>query len=101
MSDEDKKTRKPGQKKADYSDEDTRTLLKKSKQLVRTDFGGSSQPTEVIRKKLEARGIPAGPKSCEAIKELLEEQVESCRKRIFPRIDEAIKRLGEVGETLP
>ena len=42
---------------------------------------------------MKEHGVDAGPKSLAAIKELIEDQVESCRKRIFPRIDEIIQRL--------
>lgn len=93
---EDKNTqnkRKAGKRKEDLSDESTSHILKIAKQLVRTDFGGSSDPLEVIRKKMMKKGVKAGPQSCTAIKELLEEQVKGCRDRIGPRIDEAIRRL--------
>lgn len=85
-------SRKTGKKKDDYSDETTEELLKKAKSLIRTDFGGSSAPEAVIKKKLAAEGIDAGPKTCAAVKKLLEEGAESNRRRIFPRIDEAIRR---------
>lgn len=95
-------SRKPGRRKTDLSDETPVQILKKAKPLIRTDFGGAD-PLEVIRKRMAARGVVAGPKSCAAIKELLEEQAESDRKRIFPRIDAAIERLellaGAGGDT--
>ena len=87
-------TRKPGQKKTDLSDESSDRVLKVSKQMIRADYGGSSNPLEVIRKKMKEKGINAGPKSQAAIKEYVEEQIESCRKRAFPRIDEVIDRLS-------
>lgn len=96
--------RKAGKRKTDLSGESDAEVLKKAKQLIRTDFGGSSDPLEVIRKKMEEKGIkPVGPASCKAIKELLEEQVESCRKRTTPRLDEAIRRAEGRGivESLP
>jgi len=95
--------RKIGQRKTDLSGESTAEVLKKAKTLIRTDFGGSPDPESVIKKKLLAVGIEAGPKSCAAIKKLLEEQVDSCRKRAFPRIDEAIRRVSgtAVEEVIP
>jgi hypothetical protein len=71
-----------------------------AKQLIRTDFGGSPDPIGVLRKKFASAGIDAGDKSLKFVKELLEETVDSCRKRAFPRIDEAIRRLEKQETTV-
>ncbi len=84
--------RKSGQKKTDLSDETSERILKVAKSMIRVDYGGSD-PLEVIRKKMKEKGVDAGPQSQAAIKEIIEEQIESCRKRQFPRIDEVINRL--------
>jgi len=101
-----KQIRKAGQRKQDLSDESTAKVLKVAKSLARTDFGGQADPLEVIRKKMVERGIEAGPKSCAAVRELLEEQVDGVRRRMFPRMDEAIRRLEakdavDGGEAMP
>ena len=63
--------RKVGERKTDLSSESDSEVLKKAKSLIRTDFGGSSDPCEVIRKKMkEEYGVDAGPKSCAAIKKM-------------------------------
>lgn len=95
--------RKIGQRKTDLSGETDAEVIKKAKSLVRTDFGGASDPLAAIGKKMQEKGITTGPQSQQAIKELLEEQVESCRKRVFPRLDESIRRAEKRGaaETLP
>jgi hypothetical protein len=87
-----KSTRKAGQRKTDLSDETDAELLKKAKPLIRTDWGGSSDPESVIKNQLKSDGIVAGPKLPTLIRKMVEKQVESCRKRINPRLDEAIRR---------
>ncbi len=82
-----------GKRKQDLSDESTATVLKVCKSLFRTDFGGQADKSAVVRKKLAAYGIDAGPITCAAVIKLCEEQVESCRRRCFPRMDEAIRRV--------
>jgi len=95
-------TRKNGQRKTDLSGESTDEVQKKAKSLCRTDWGGKDADT-VIKKKLADAGVNAGPKAIEAVKKIAEEQVEGCRKRMFPRMDEVIKRVTgkTVVETLP
>lgn len=94
-------SRKIGQRKQDLSGESTAEVLKKAKALIRTDWGGKD-PDEVIRKKLEAAGVQAGPKSLAAIRQIAEEQVEGCRRRTSARMDEAIRRAeAESAEVLP
>lgn len=85
--------RKVGQRKESYDDEDTVTVLKKSKSLIRTDWGGASDPLQVIIKEMAEEGIKCGLMSAAAIKKIAEKQVNGCRKRTAPRLDEAIKRL--------
>jgi hypothetical protein len=87
-----KSVRLPGQRKTDLSDEPTSKVLKVAKQLVRTDFGGKN-PDEVIRKKALELGLDLGPKTRAFVLAIAEEQVAACRKRAFPRINEAILRL--------
>lgn len=87
-----KTVRLPGQRKSDLSDEPTSKVLKVAKQLVRMDFGGKN-PDEVIRKKALEAGLELGPKTRAFILSVVEEQVAACRKRAFPRINEAIMRL--------
>ena len=84
--------RRPGQRKDDLSDETTERLLKVAKSLVRTDFGGSGDSEAFIKKKAADEGLDLGPRTCAFIKKFLEHQVEGCRKRIGPRLDEAIRR---------
>jgi hypothetical protein len=98
--------RKEGQRKEDLSGEKGSEILKKAKTLIRMDFGGTPQ-IPAIQKKMEENGIPCGPKSAEVILKLIDEQLEGCRKRVFPRIDEAIRRFESLekgnttGESLP
>lgn len=84
-------TRKTGQRKTDLSGEPIAEVIKKAKSLIRSDYGGQN-PQETIKKILKDHGVDAGPKSLDAIKELVEKQIEGCRKRAFPRMDEAIRR---------
>jgi hypothetical protein len=86
--------RKNGRRKIDLSDESTAKVLKTAKTLIRTDWGGRD-PDEQIKKEAEEAGIDWGPKSRELARKIAERHVESCRKRQFPRIDEAIRRLEE------
>jgi len=86
-----------GRRKTDLSDEESSKVLKVAKSLIRTDFGGQD-PDDQIRKKAEAEGLDLGPKTRAFIRTMCEDQVESCRKRVFPRIDEIIRR-SEVAET--
>lgn len=83
---------KPGQKKESLSEETTVRMLKRVKQFVRCDFGGQD-PLTTIRGKMKAEGINCNEKSQRAIHKIVTEQVEGCRRRSFPRINEAIKRL--------
>ena len=85
--------RRPGQRKPNYDDETTEKVLKTSKTLCRADHGGQDA-CEAIRKKAREEGLEIGPKTADFIKKQIEEQIESCRKRMFPRIDEAIKRVA-------
>jgi hypothetical protein len=87
-----KTVRLPGQRKTDLSDESTPKVLKIAKQLVRMDFGGKN-PDEVIKKKALEAGLDLGPKTRAFVLAIAEEQVAACRKRAFPRINEAIVRL--------
>lgn len=84
--------RLPGSRKNDLSDESTVKVLKVAKQMLRTDFGGKN-PDDVIKKKALAEGLEIGPKTRAFILAIAEEQVASCRKRAYPRINEAISRL--------
>jgi hypothetical protein len=88
--------RKPGRRKTDLSDESSQKVLKTSKSLVRTDWGGQD-PDKQIQKRAAEAGLDLGPKTREFVKALCEEQVESCRRRAFPRIDEVIRRLEGSG----
>jgi hypothetical protein len=83
--------KKIGQAKPDLNGESTAEVAAKAKSLIRTDWGGKD-PDEVIRKKMLARGIDAGPQSVQAIREIAEEQVEGCRRRTARRLDEIVKR---------
>jgi hypothetical protein len=94
--------RKVGERKQDLSNESSAKVLKTAKTLIRTDFGGKD-PDEQIQKFAAQEGVVWGPKSCAIAKKLCEKQVDGCRKRTTPRIDEIIKRLGSpnVVETAP
>jgi len=86
--------RKSGRRKTDLSDESSPKVLKVAKSLIRTDWGGKD-PDEQIRKKAAEAGLDFGIRSRQFVKDEVERQVESCRKRIFPRIDEVIARLED------
>ncbi len=94
-------TRKRGQRKPSFGDEDDARLVKTAKSMVRTDWAGRD-PLEQIRAKLRERGVEAGLVSCAAILSIIEAQVDACRKRQFPRLDELLRRIeqGAVLETL-
>jgi hypothetical protein len=83
--------RKVGRPKEDLSSESGEELIKKTKSLIRTDWGGKD-PLTIIKQQMAERGIDAGPKSCQAILEICKNQVEGCRKRTERRHDEAISR---------
>jgi hypothetical protein len=94
-------TRKPGRRKMDLSDESSSRVLKVMKSLIRTDWGGKN-PGDVIRKKAEEKGLEYGPMTVDHIIELVEDAVDGCRKRAFPRVDEVIARLeGAEGKPPP
>lgn len=89
--------RKRGCATKDFSKVKTYNVLKKANPLLRTDWGGSKQPLEVIKKKLAERGCNiSSDKTLQAIKEICEEQVAGCRKRVSRRINEAINRCIEL-----
>lgn len=85
--------RAPGKRQTDLSGETTQVVLKKAKSLIRVDFGGKKNGADVISQKMAALGYPVTSDQSEAIKKLMSDQVASCRKRIYPRIDEAIRRI--------
>jgi len=86
-----KTERKPGERKLDLSSETTVELLKKTKPLIRTDWGG--QPAlKVIRNDLRKMHANSNLTTCRAVKKIAEEQMSGSRQRAFPRIDEAINR---------
>ena len=98
-------TRKPGQRKPNYDDESTADLLKNVKKLVRTDWGGKDAIEQIVKKMAED-DVNCGPIAAAAIKKMIEKAVRGNRERIFPRIDEAIRRLSgtsedDFQETLP
>jgi hypothetical protein len=104
---EDPITRKIGQRKENFNDETISESLKKVKQLVRCDWGGKDPQKQIARQMLED-GVKCGPESVEAILKLVTKQVEGSRKRISPRIDDAVQRLstssepyGDIREELP
>ena len=94
-SGESKAPAKRGEKKGDLSGENTAQLLKWVKRMIYVDYGGKADRVGLIQRKLLKHGIKAGPRSCQAIMALLEDVAAGCRKRTFPRLDEAIRRLGE------
>jgi hypothetical protein len=83
--------RKAGQAKLDLSDESTAEVLKKAKSLIRTDWGGQDSH-DVISQRMAEAGVMTGPKSVKAIRDIVEKQVEGCRKRVERRLNEAIRR---------
>ncbi len=85
---------KSGRRKEDLSDESTAKVLKISKSLIRSDHGGQNAEEQIKKKAAEA-GIELGPKGTAFVKKMIEDQIESCRKRAFPRLDEAIRRLEQ------
>lgn len=84
--------RKPGQPKADLSEETTAEVLKKAKALIRTDWGGQN-PDQAIFRKLLAAGMEASPQLVAACLAIAEQQVAGCRRRTSRRLNEAIRRL--------
>ncbi len=86
--------RRPGQRNEDLSGEPTSVMLKKAKSLIRVDLGGHDQDA-TIRKKAAEVGLQFTGPQLDFIKDLCSKQVEGCRKRIYPRIDEAIRRAME------
>lgn len=89
--------RQPGRRKPNYDDETAAQCLKKAKPLKRTDFGGKD-PNVVAKnivKKLRKHGATSAiPRDvADAVRKLCEDQVEGVGKRMFPRIDEVIKRI--------
>jgi hypothetical protein len=84
--------RKIGSRKIDLSDESTATVLKKAKPLARTDWGGQEADDVILKKAIE-ENLDLGPKTRAFVKKIAEEQAEGIRKRIYPRMDEAINRL--------
>ena len=92
------KPKKVGQRKENYDDETTAELLKKTKPQIHTDWGGKDA-LDQISKKMAAKGISCGERSCEAILEIVKEQIDSIRQRINPRFDEAIRRIANTEVT--
>ena len=84
---------KQGERKTDLSDESTAVVLKKSKTLIRSDWGGQMS-LYVIKNKLKELHANSSITNCRAVKKIVEEQIAGCRKRVFPRVDEAIKRVS-------
>jgi len=92
-------TRKPGRRKIDLSDESNAEVLKKAKGLIRSDWGGQDPDTQIKKKALE-EGLDLGPKTRQFVEKEVSRQIESCRKRIYPRLDEVINRLESNQKTV-
>jgi len=86
------KARKVGKRKETYADETTSRVLKTAKALMHANFGGN-EPLGVIHAQMLEQGVECGPVACKAIFELIQDQLATCRAALFPRIDEAIRRL--------
>lgn len=87
-------SRKNGKRKSNYDDESTVKVLKTAKPFVRADWGGKDK-IEQVKKKMAERGIECGDKSAIAILDIIAEQLNGVRNRLYPRIDEVINRLSE------
>jgi hypothetical protein len=93
--------RQVGQKKDNYDDETTAEVLKKCKSLFRTDWGGKD-PIKQVQRIFSLGGIKCGEKSAAIVVEICKSQIESTKKRAFPRIDEVIDRVShDAVESLP
>jgi hypothetical protein len=68
-------------------DEPIDMVLKKSKPLMRKDFGGRNAITTIMQK------IHCTEAQAYQIKLLLDEQIDGCRKRVYPRIDDVVERI--------
>lgn len=83
--------RKIGKRKMDLSGETTEELLKKTKSLVRADWGGKIVELGVMDE-LAAAGIPPSEKLVKAVSAMVKRQLKSSRERVSHRMDEAIRR---------
>jgi len=94
--------RRPGRRKSNYNDESTADVVKNAKKQIGKNFGGKDAIASIINKMAE-RGVACGEKSAQAILEIIDEQFESLRRRVYPRLDEAVSRLEDkpITEELP
>lgn len=85
--------RRPGQRKESFDDESNVDLIHNIRKMIRTDFGGKDH-VEWVRQTLERHNVHPSDRAANAILDVLRKQVEACRKRVGPRLDELIKRVG-------
>ncbi len=88
-------TRKPGARTENYNVVSISSSLNQVKKLTRTDFGGHSA-VKVLSNKATAHKLDFGERSLVFIKDICVDQVESCRKRTNPRLDNAIDRIARI-----
>lgn len=89
--------RKPGARTEDFSHESTEKLLKTAKPLVRSDFAGKPDSAMHVKNKLSSLGMECTIQEATIVRDLIIRSIRGCRDRVFPRINEAIKRCKEAG----
>lgn len=81
-------------KKANSSECQAIDILKKTKPLVRSTLGRNV--TEKLQQKLAEKKVSVrSEKTLEAIAEIIQEQLDGVKSRIYPRIDAAIENLKQ------
>ena len=83
--------RKTGKRKEDLSSETLEEVVKKAKPLIRLDVGGKDVD-EQIRAQAADQGLRLSPAEREFVRKFAQDQLESSRRRVFPRLNEAIRR---------
>lgn len=68
-------------------------LIKEIKKLIRSDFGGQSDPTRVLLKKAKEAGLNWNDKDAQFVKDLVVEQISGCRKRVKHNVEEMLRRI--------
>ena len=66
-------------------------VVKETKKLIRTDWGGKNAKIKIMNR---LRGAKTSDELATRVRELCEEQVEGCRKRCSYNFDEMLRRIS-------
>lgn len=89
-------SRKPGRKTEDLSSIPAKQSLKTTKTFIRRDTGGVDLKT-AMKEQLVKAGLPPDPLHVNFYTKVETRVLGSCKKRMFPRLDDAHDRYNKIG----